>query len=324
MRAIVYHRYGLPDVLGLEDVAQPSINDEQALVRVRAASVNSWDWELLQGTPWPNRIGGVLSPRYPILGADVAGTVEAVGRRVTRFQPGDEVFGDLCRSGWGAFAEFTAAHETALAPKPAALTFEQAAAVPQAGCMALQGVRDDGHVQSGQRVLVNGAGGGVGTFAVQLAKMFGAEVTAVDSTAKLDLMLSIGADAVIDYTQEDFAKNGQRYDLIVDCTARRSVFTVRRSLAPRGTYVVIGGSGSPIFQTLLFGRLIRATAGQAMGLMLAKANHDIGYLSELLDSAKIAPVIDRTYPLREAPDAFRRIGEGRALGKLVITMTGAE
>jgi NADPH:quinone reductase-like Zn-dependent oxidoreductase len=188
--------------------------------------------------------------------------------------------------------------------------------------MALQGVRDDGHVQSGQRVLINGAGGGVGTFPVQLAKTFGAEVTAVDSTAKLDMIRSIGADAVIEYTREDFAKNGQRYDLIVDCTARRSVFAIRRFLTPSGIYVVVGGSGSPILQTLLLGRLIRATAGQTIGLMLARSNHDIGYLSELLDSGKIAPVIDRIYPLREAPDAFRRIGEGRALGKLVITMTG--
>ena len=323
MQALVYHRYGHPDVLSLEDVDRPTINDDEVLVRVCAASVNSWDWERLQGTPWPNRIGGVLSPKYPILGADVAGTVEAVGRHVRRFQPGDEVFGDLCRSGWGGFAEYTAAHEAALAPKPARLSFEQAAAVPQAGCMALQGIRDDGQIQSGQRVLINGAGGGVGTFAVQLAKTFGAEVTAVDSTTKLDMMRSIGADTVIDYTQEDFAKNGRRYDLIVDSTARRSVFSIRRSLTPRGIYVVIGGNGSSILQTLLLGRLIRAAAGQTMGLMLANPNHDIGYLSELLDSGKIAPVIDRIYPFREAPDAFRRIGEGRALGKLVITMTEA-
>jgi NADPH:quinone reductase-like Zn-dependent oxidoreductase len=320
MKAIVCTQYGPPDVLRLEDVPRPVAKDDEVLIEVRAASVNSWDWELLHGTPFANRVGGLFKPKYQILGADVAGRVTAVGRDVKRFQPGDEVYGDLCRSGWGGFAECVCAREEALAFKPSAMTFEQAAAVPQAGCMAVQGLRDLGRIRPGQRVLINGAGGGVGTFAVQIAKSFDTEVTGVDSTKKLDLMRAIGADHVLDYAGDDYTRNGQAYDLILDVAMHRSVFDYRRALSPTGTFVVVGGATSRIFQLMLLGRWATRGTGQKMTLLLAKPNLGLDYLQELFEAGKVTPVIERSLGLTEVAEALRHLGAGHALGKLVVTM----
>jgi len=275
-----------------------------------------------------NRIGGLFKAKYKILGADIAGRVEAVGRNVKQFQPGDEVFGDLCQRGWGGapkygwggFAEHVCARENALAPKPASMTFEEAAAVPQAGLLALQGLRDKGHIQPGQKVLINGAGGGVGTFAVQLAKYFGAEVTGVDSTGKLDMLRSIGADQVIDYTQEDFTKNGQVYDLILDVVAYRSIFDYKRALSPKGTFVFVGGPNARGSQLLLLGPLISMVLSRKMRILIYKPNKDLAFMKELLEAGKVVPVIERRYPLSEVPEAVRYLGEGHAQGKVAITL----
>ncbi|GAF89921.1 unnamed protein product, partial [marine sediment metagenome] len=248
------------------------------------------------------------------------GEVEAVGRNVKQFQPGDEVFGDLSLCGFGAFAEYVCASENALALKSASMTFEEAAAVPQAAVLALQGLRDKRPIQPGQKVLINGAGGGVGTFALQLAKYFGAEVTGVDSTRKLDMLRSIGADKVIDYTQEDYTKSGQHYDRIIDVAARRSIFDCKRALSPKGIYLMVGGSTAAIFQAFLLGPLISMTGSKKMGALIHKPNKDLALLKELFEAGKVVPIIDRRYPLSEAAEAFRYLEEGHAKGKVVITM----
>jgi NADPH:quinone reductase-like Zn-dependent oxidoreductase len=321
MKAIVYERYGPPEVLRLEEAEKPVPGDEQVLVEVRAASVNSWDWDLLRGVPSLLRLG---KPQYRTLGADIAGRVEEVGRSVTLFRPGDEVFGDLSGCGWGGFAEYACAAEHALAPKPAGLTFEQAAAVPQAGVLALQGLRDRGRLQSGRKALINGAGGGVGTFAVQLAKSFGAEVTAVDSAGKLDLLRSIGADHVIDYAEEDFTRNGRRYDLILDMVASRSAFDYALALNPGGTCVLVGGPMTRLLLDVLLGPWMSLAAKKKIALLIHKPNRqDLLFLTELLEAGKIVPVIDKRYPLREVPEALRHLGEGRARGKVVIAVAPA-
>jgi NADPH:quinone reductase-like Zn-dependent oxidoreductase len=320
MKAIVYTKYGPPAVFQLKEVEKPTPKDDEVLVKVHAASVNSWDWELLRKKPSMVSLGRRSDPRYKILGADIAGQVEAVGRNVKQFQPGDEVFGDLCQSGFGGFAEYVCARENALAMKPANMTFEEAAAVPQAGLLALQGLRNKGQIQPGQKVLINGAGGGVGTFAVQIAKSFGADVTGVDSTMKLDMMRSIGADHVIDYTQDDYTKNGQRYDLILDVKVYRSIFDYKRALRPRGTFLAVGGSWARIFQLLLLGPLIRMGGGKKMGILVYKPNKDSAFLIDLIEAGKVVPVIDRRYPLSEVPEALRYLGEGHTLGKVVITV----
>jgi len=246
MKASVFTQYGSPDFIELKEVEKTMPKDNEVLVKVVAASINSWDWEILMGKPFVNRLmAGLLKPkRVKILGCDIAGRVEAVGKNVKLLQPGDEVFGDLSGCGWGGFADYVCPPENALALKPARMKFEQAAAVPQAALLALQGLRDKGQIQFGQKVLINGAGGGVGTFAVQMAKSFGAEVTGVDSTEKLDTMRSVGADQIIDYTLEDFTQNGQHYDLILDVAARHSIFDYQRSLSSRGNYVMVGGSSA--------------------------------------------------------------------------------
>jgi NADPH:quinone reductase-like Zn-dependent oxidoreductase len=292
------------------------------LIKVFAASVNSWDWEMLIAKPFVNRMmAGLIKPtRIKILGCDIVGRVEAVGRNVKQFQPGDEVFGDLSSCGWGGFAEYVCAPENALALKPENLSFEQAAVVPQAGLLALQGLRDKGHIQPGQKVLINGAGGGVGTFALQIAISFGAEVTGVDSTEKLEIMRSLGADHVIDYTQEDFTKNGQQYDLILDVTARHSIFDYRRSLSPTGNYVMVGGSTSLVYQLMLLGPFISLTSSKKMGLLLHKANRGMAFMKELIETGKVKPVIDRRYPLSEVAEALRYFAKGHAKGKIVITL----
>ena len=319
MKAIVYHKYGSPDVLELQEVDEPVVKDDEVLVNVHAASLNAWDWDLLRGTLL-NRLGGLLKPKYKILGADIAGRVEAVGRNVKLFQPGDEIFGDISGCGWGGFAEYVCARENALALKPPGMTFDEVAAVPQAAVLALQGLRYKGQIQPGQKVLINGAGGGAGTFAVQIAKSIGAEVTGVDSTSKLDMMRSIGADHVIDYTQEDFTQSGQRYDRIVDMAAHHSTFDYKRALSSNGIHGVIGGSTPRILQTVFLGSRISLVASKKIGLVLHKPNKDLAFIIELLEVGKVVPAIDRRYPLSEVAEALQYFGEGHAQGKVVINM----
>jgi NADPH:quinone reductase-like Zn-dependent oxidoreductase len=322
MKAIVYETYGSPDVLQFKEVAKPAPQDNEVLIKVHAASVNAADLHFLRATPFLMRLwSGLLKPKHPILGAAVAGQVEAVGRNVKRFQPGDEVFGDLSECGRGGFAEYVCVSEDALAPKPANVTFEQAAAVPLAAVTALQGLRTKGHLQAGQQVLIYGASGGVGTFAVQIAKAFGAEVTAVCSTRNVDAARSMGADHVIDYTQEDFTHNGQQYDLIVAANGNRSISEYKRALRPNGTYVMTGGSNKQVFQAMLLGPWISRTGTKNMGNLMAKPNtQDLGFVKELLEAGKLAPVIERRYPLRETAEALRYLEAGHARGKVVITM----
>jgi NADPH:quinone reductase-like Zn-dependent oxidoreductase len=320
MKAIVYTKYGPPEVLQLKEVAKPIPKDDEVLIKVQAVSVNRSDWEGLRGKPLYARIGGLLKPRRQILGSDVAGRVEMAGRDVRRFQPGDEVFGDILPR-LGGFAEYVRARESALALKPASMTFEEAAAIPQAAVIALQGIRDKGRVQPGQKVLVNGAGGGAGTFAVQLAKLYGAEVTGVDNTGKLNFMRSLGADHVIDYTREDFTRDGKQYDLIFDVVAHRSIFAYKRALRSNGSYFLAGGSVATILQILLLGAWIRATTGKRIRILAVQPNtEDVDYMKELIEAGKVTLVIDKTYPLSEVPEAIGYVGEGDARGKVVITV----
>jgi NADPH:quinone reductase-like Zn-dependent oxidoreductase len=322
MKAIVYRKYGPPDVLQLEEIPKPTPADDRVLVKVHAASANPADWHVMRGDPFFLRLMvGLLKPKRTILGADIAGRVEAVGKDVDQFQPGDEVFGDVSQSGFGAFAEYAAVPETALVLKPAGVTFEEAAAVPLAALSALQGLRDRGKLQPGQKVLINGASGGVGTFAVQIAKAFGAEVTGVCSTRNVDLVRSIGADQVIDYTREDFTRRSVRYDLILDAAAFRSVGDYRRALKPNGTYVMVGGSTARMFQLMLLRPWFAMTGGKKMDLLLSKPNQeDLLVLKGLIETRKLAPVIDRRYQLNEVPEAIRYLEQGHARGKVVITV----
>jgi NADPH:quinone reductase-like Zn-dependent oxidoreductase len=322
MKAIVYTEYGSPDVLELKEVAKPTPKDDEVLVKIYAVSVNAADLHLLRADPFLIRLSsGLLKPKNEILGSDIAGRVEAVGSNAKQFKPGDEVFGDISAEGWGGFAEYVCVSETALAPKPANLSFEEAAAVPMAAVTALQGIRYAGQIRPGQKVLINGASGGVGSFAVQLAKTFGAEVTAVCSTRNLDRARSIGADHVIDYTKEDFAKNGQEYDLILATNGDRSISDYRRALSPKGVYVQTGGSMSQMTQAMLMGPWMSRN-GQKMGNMgVAKPNQkDLVTMKELLEAGKVKPVIDRCYPLSQVADAIRYLEEGHAQGKVVITV----
>jgi len=327
MKAIVQHKYGPPEILKLEEVEKPTPRNDEVLVKVHAASVNAADVENLRGT-FVVRMVAPRKPKYKILGSDMAGRVEAVGRSTSRFQPGDEVFGDLSplECSFGAFAEYVCARENALTLKPASMTFEEAAAVPTAAVIALQHLRHKRQIQPGQKVLINGAGGSVGTFAVQIAKHFGAEVTGVDSAGKLDMLRSIGADHVIDYTQEDFTKNEQQYDLIIDVVAHRSVFDYKRSLTPKGTCLLVGGSMARVLQALVLGPWNSMTGGKRVGLGTWRPNkkEDVRYLIELLETGKIMPIIDRAYPLNETPEAMRYVGDGHARGKVVITVRESE
>ncbi len=323
MKAIVQDTYGSTDVLELRDIDKPEIADDEVLVRVHAAGVDRGVWHTMTGLPYPIRLAGygLRAPRTPVPGMDVAGVVEAVGNDVTRFQPGDEVFG-IAK---GAFAEYARAPESKLAPKPANLTFEQAAVVAISGLPALQALRDHGKVRAGQKVLIIGASGGVGTYAVQLAKAFGAEVTAVCSTTKVDMVRSLGADHVIDYTRDDFADGVSRYDVILDIGGNSSLSRLRRALTPRGTLVIVGGEkdGRWLGGT---DRQIRALMlspflGQKLGTFISKENHeDMLVLKKLIEAGKVRPVIDRTYPLSEAPQAIRYLEQGHARGKVVITV----
>lgn len=322
MKAVVYHQYGSPDVLHVAEVAKPQPKDNQVLVKVHAAAVNFADWGFLRGDPLVMRLmQGLRRPKNPILGADLAGTVEAVGAQVTQFRPGDAVYGDLGDSGLGSYAEYVAAPQNTLALKPANLSFEQAAAVPQASVVALQSLRDKGQIRPGHKVLIAGASGGIGTFAVQMAKYFGAEVTGVCSTRNLALVRSLGADHVIDYTKADFARGEQRYDLILATAGYRSIFDYRRALAPKGIYVVSGGAMGQIFQGLLIGPFLSMLGGQKMGSMLQRINQaDLNFVRGLIEAGSIQPVIDQCYPMAEAAEALRHYGTGHARGKVVISM----
>ncbi|TFB14026.1 NAD(P)-dependent alcohol dehydrogenase [Candidatus Marinimicrobia bacterium MT.SAG.4] len=321
MKAIVYYSYGSPDVLHLKEVEKPVPKDDEVLIKVRAASVNPLEWHFMRGKPYFMRLMGIglLKPKSNILGVDIAGQVESVGKNVKQFQPCDEVFGGS--NFGGGYADYACVSEDRLALKPANITFEEAAAIPIAAITALQGLRDKGKIQSGQKVLINGAGGGVGTFAVQIAKSFGAEVTGVCSTEKLEMVLSLGADRVIDYTQEDFTENGQRYDLILDNVGNRSIFDLKRALNQKGNCVIIGFSPAIMFQTLFLGLLISMTGRKKIGLMSAKiTDKDLAVLKELFEAGKVKCIIDRRYPLSEVAEAIRYLEEGHARGKVIITV----
>jgi NADPH:quinone reductase-like Zn-dependent oxidoreductase len=322
MKAIICNKYGSPDVLELKEVEKPIPGDNQVLVKIQAASINFGNVVLLRGQPFLARFAfGLFTPKYPIPGGDIAGRVDAVGKDVKRFQPGDEVFGDLSGSGWGGFAEYAAVSEDALALKPANLSFEEAAAVPMAGVTALQALRDKAKIQSGQKVLINGASGGVGTFAVQIAKSFGAEVTGVCSTRNLDILHAIGADHAIDYTKEDFTRNLQSYDLILGVNGSHPMSAYKRALNPNGVFVHVGGSGNQMFQAMTLGPVISKSSNKKMGSFLQRAKQeDLIFMKELIEAGKIKPVIDRRYSLSEVPEAFRYFEEGHAQGKVVITM----
>jgi len=322
MKGVVYTKYGSPDVLELKEVKKPAPKDNEVLIKVHAASINSWDWDMLTGRPFEYRLlSGLLKPtKTKILGCDIAGRIEAVGRNIKQFHPGDDVFGDLCEGFWGGFAEYVCARENELTLKPPGMTFEEAAATPQAGVLALQGLCDKREIKPGQRILINGAGGGVGTFAIQMAKSFGADVTGVDITGKLDKMSSLGADHVIDYTQEDFTKNEKCYDLILDVKTDRSIFDYRRALSSNGIYVTVGGRSARILQLVFLGSLISMTGSKKLTLIMHKPNKNLSILNELFESGKVKPVIDRCFPLSETAEAFQYFGEGHFKGKIVITV----
>jgi NADPH:quinone reductase-like Zn-dependent oxidoreductase len=321
MKAIVLERYGPPDVLELRDVPTPRPRAHEVLVRVRAASINDWDWALLQGTPFINRVlFGLFRPRLRVIGCDVAGRVEAVGEGVKALQPGDDVYGDLSACGFGAFAEYACAPEKCLARKPPGMTFEQAAAIPQAGMLAVQGLIDVGRIRSGHKLLLNGAGGGVGTIALQLAKLHDVEVTAVDKGGKLDMLRAMGADHVIDYLEENFTRNGKCYDLILDVKTNRPPRAYARALSPGGTYVTVGGDTARLLRVLAEGALISRFSNKRLRLVALKANKDLAYMNELFEAGRLVPVIDRSYTLADVPEALRFFGTGDHKGKIIVTM----
>jgi NADPH:quinone reductase-like Zn-dependent oxidoreductase len=323
MKAIVCTKYGSPDVLKLYEVEKPTPGEDDTLIRIHAASINSRDWRYMRANPFFIRLrGGFLQPKNKILGGDVAGRVEAIGSRVTQFKPGDEVFGYLpSATGRGTFAEYVCAKENAITLKPANLSFEQAAAVPLAAMTALQGLRDKGNIQPGQKVLINGASGGVGTFAVQIAKSFGAEVTAVCSTRNLEMVRSLGADHVIDYKKEDFTQNGQQYDLILAANGYHPISDYLRALSPEGIYVVAGGSMLQLIQAASNRKKVSQNRRQKICIVsLVQNQKDLIFIKELLESGKIMPVIDRCYPLRKTPEAFWYFEKVHPKGKVVITM----
>jgi len=318
MKAVVYTRYGPPDVLRLTDVETPVPRGDEVLVKVHAVALNGSDWETLRGKPAYSRIGGPFRPRHHILGSDIAGRVAATGPEATLFRPGDDVFADILSS-MGGFAEYARVPQSALSRMPAGLSYEEAAALPQAGAIALQGIQDKGRVQPGQAVLINGAGGGSGMYAVQLAKLLGAEVTGVDNTGKLEFMRSLGADHVIDYTRENFTRDGRAYDLILDLAAYRSPLACRGSLHPGGRYLYVGGSVAALLQALLAWPLTgRAGSRQIRVLPVRLGVQHLAPLVELCQAGKIATVIDRRYPLGEVPEALRYMGAGNAKGKVIV------
>ena len=322
MKAVVYTKYGSPDVLHFTETDKPFPKDDEVLIKVYAAALNAADWRLLRAKPFIVRLfNGFINPKFHILGADIAGRVEAVGSNVKQFKPGDEVFAELGLARCGGLAEYVCGLEYSIALKPANLSFEEAAAVPMAALTALQGFRDVGQIKAGQKVLINGASGGVGTFAVQIAKSFGAEVTAVCSARNLETARSIGADHVIDYTKEDFTKSGKKYDIIFAANGYHSIFDYKRSLTPNGIYVLAGGSSLQMFQAMFIAPLISKTGDKKMKFLSAKVDqNDLNFLREIIEAGKLKPVIDRRYPLSETADAFRYIDEGHAKGKVVIVV----
>ena len=324
MKASHLTRYGSADHFVLRDIARPEPKDDEMLIKIFASSINSWDWEIVNATPFINRLMvGLFKPsRIQVLGCDIAGRVEAVGSRVTRFQVGDEVFGDISSNGWGGFAEYSCVSEKAdvLAIKPADMTFEQAASIPQAAVLALQGLRQ-GNIQSGQNILINGAGGGVGSFAIQIAKTYDVEMTCVDGPDKFDFMSSLGADQVIDYTQQDFTRNGRQYDLILDIQGYHSLADYRRALKQGGVYVMVGGSMSLAYQLMLLKPWISMTDNKKMGILMHKPNaRDLALVSSYFDTGHLVPCIDRTFRLDEIVPAMRYFSTGRVKGKLVIAV----
>ena len=319
MKAIVFTKYGTPDVLELKEINKPFPKEDEVLIKIYAVSINDWDLGLLQGDLINRLISGLFKPKIKILGSDIAGQIEAVGKNVKKFLPGDEVYGDLSGR-WGGFAEYVCARENALTIKPTSMTFEEAAAIPQAAMLAIQGLCDEGQIQSQQKLLINGAGGGVGTFAVQIAKLKGLEVTGVDSSGKLDMMLSMGFDHVIDYKHEDFTKNGKTYDLILDVKTNRSIFDYMHTLCRNGVYVTVGGSMFRLIQALFLRPWISMISKKKICIVTLKSNKDLEYINELFETGNLKPVIDGTYRIDEIPKALRLFGEGTHKGKIVITV----
>jgi NADPH:quinone reductase-like Zn-dependent oxidoreductase len=323
MKAIIYRKYGSPAEFQLKEVEKPIPKKDEVLVKIVASSVNSWDWDMLRGSPFLVRvIGGLFKPRHKILGADVAGKVEATGSNVKDFKPGDEVFGDIAGNGFGGFAEYIAVPEKLLAKKSIAMSFEQAASLPQAGFLALQGLNYKGTLKKGDQVLINGAGGGVGTIALQYAKLQGAIVTCVDKTEKFELLRSLGADYFIDYTTEDYTKTGKQYDRILDVIAHRSIGDYKRALKPGGTFAMVGGSmGGLLAQLVFLAPFISKFTNKNIGLMGYKPNRkDLNYFNQLFEEGKLKPIIDRSYPLKDVPMAFQYFSEGNVKGKIVISL----
>lgn len=320
MKAIIYRNYGSPDNLHLEEVKIPSPKEDEVLIKIYAASINSWDWDLLTGKPYLYRLlFGILRPKRNIIGADIAGIVEAVGEKVTKFKTGDAVFGDLSGGNWGGFAEYACARENELVLKSSSMSFAQAAALPQAGVLALQAIRHKANLTKGHKVLINGAGGGVGTLAIQMLKTYGVEITGVDSVEKLEMLRSLGVDKVIDYAKEDYTKNGKQYDLIIDVVAHRSFFDYKKALKEAGVFVVVGGSIPRILQVAFLGSWILGNSKKKMGLLIHKPNvEDLNKLNELFEAGIMNPVFDRRYSLHEVPEAFRYFGTGQIKGKIVI------
>jgi NADPH:quinone reductase-like Zn-dependent oxidoreductase len=320
MKAVVYEKYGSPDVLQVKEVAMPVPKDHQILVKVKAASVNSWDWDMLTGKPYLYRLlFGLFKPKLKILGADVSGVVEAVGTKVNRFKKGDEVMGDISSETWGGFAQYVCANEQYWVLKPTSMTYEQAASIPQAATLALQGLNEHGGITQGQKVLINGAGGGAGTFAIQLAKLYGAEVTAVDHPSKLALMKSLGADHVMGYTHENYTQNGQRYDRIIDFVASQSVAKYRNALTDKGVFVMVGGKITTILQVAFLGGLFSWMSRKKIGLLVWKPNtQELEYLNTLFLEAKLTPIIHKTYPLEETAQALWEMGQATIQGKAVV------
>lgn len=325
MKAVVLTRYGAPNVLKLQDVAKPEPKDDEVLVKVHATAVNDLDWSYVRGKPYIYRLMyGLMKPRVSVLGAEVSGTVEAVGNHVTKFQPGDYVYGDISEAGFGGFAEYVCAREDVLARKPPGMTFEMAAALPHAAMLALQGLVDVGQIRQGESVLINGAGGGVGTIGVQIAKQFGAEVTGVDSSLKLDMLRSLGFDHIIDYQREDFTRNGKRYDLILDTKTIRSPLSYLRSLKSNGRYVTVGGNVSRLLQAFCVGPLVSCFSHKHIRIVALKPNKDLGYVNDLFETSGLECVVDGPYPLNDVPQALQRFGEAKHLGKIVITIAPQE
>lgn len=323
MKAIIYEKYGTPEVLEWKEVEKPSPKEYEVLIEIYATSVNSWDWDLLRGDLFNRLIfGGFTKPNLKILGADVAGKVSAIGKSVTKFIVGDDVFGDLCNSKWGAFAEYVCAHEDVLAKKPSNLSFEDAAALPQAGVMAYQCISDFKKLSIGEKVLINGAGGGVGTYLIQMAKAQGTEVTGVDSSEKMEMMRSLGADHVIDYKKEDFTTNGKSYDRIIDVVATRSIFEYKNSLNPNGILIMVGGKPGRIMQTMIIGPILSLFGNKKFGVLIHEPNKNLDKLADLLASTRVNSIIDQHYPLSNTAQALQRIGDGKVKGKLILKIKG--